>query len=185
MRIILLIIILSYFSPVFAEDFQSDPYYFLFQSAKDDFKKKCHSDSTLIALQSNVFEDISFFEENQLWEAAYHYLSSFNDPPNTLDSQNSKNTQPENQHINPYEENRGFSTNIFIESGIDYSSQNFEILGFEGDSLITEKLTTPNAGLRWNNKFKQKTYQISNSTFLKNEISSKTFDCRAINVESL
>ena len=169
-KIYIIIAFLLLFVPAQAEDNESNTYYFLFLASKDNFLKKCEKDSVLKILQSNILEDISFFEGNEMWETAYMYLSLYSDNQENLNHQSSiYNSTPKIPEFNNKDANPTFINGFVIESGVDYSSQNFELIGFESDSLITEKITSPNIGIRWNTQFEQSKYKIKNSSFIKND----------------
>ena len=61
-----------------AQNTPDDPYFFLYQTAKEEFLISSGKDTTEQQLYLNMINDLEFFESNQMWDAGFHYLSEFN-----------------------------------------------------------------------------------------------------------
>jgi len=62
---------------IYAQYNTDDPYYFLYQTAKETYINTTNIDSTDQLFRNAILQDLNFFENNRMWEAGYYYLSSF------------------------------------------------------------------------------------------------------------
>ncbi len=134
---------------------QQSEWYLLYQNAKDSFREKTVSDSASAGSEREILSQLAFFEENEWWQAGYFFLTS-----DTISNYDLPSPTTDHQIFLP--EKKTLFSSLYLESGIDYNSTDYEILGIASDSLIKERIFTPAAGLKWTVSYQKKRFSVNN-----------------------